>query len=442
MVPKTFSQACPLAADIYFIDDCVVARADVATSSFSKDPICADLTHRPSRLFKIGPALGWSEVPNTSPSANSSCGHIVFALIAIVIVSYPACAYSADGTADSGSSMFSFNGFGTLGVVHSSDNQSDFVSKPAQPKGAGYTDSWSATPDTKLGIQLNVAVTDRLSAVVQVMSQYQYDGTFKPDLEWGNVKYQVTPDLSVRAGRIAIPTFMVSDSLNIGYALPFARIPLEVYGQLPETHSDGIDGSYRMHVGDAINTVQVFLGDFKSKLPNQGTYNTHDLYGIVDTIEFGAATLHFSYQTLRYELSFEGLVLDENPQRIITIGAGYDPGKWYVSGEVIRVPDDAFGLFYGGYINAGRRFGKVTPYLGYARIHMSRAGSLGLPPFINQDTSTLGVRWDFMKHVDFKAQLDHTRRFGGFNQYFLNQQPGFQQSGTVEIFTLLVDFVF
>ena len=86
-------------------------------------------------------------------------------------------------------SMFSLNGFGTLGVVHSSDNQADFVSNPAQPKGAGFTDSWSATPDTKLGIQLNAALTDRLSAVVQVMSQYQYDGTFRPDLEWGNVKY-------------------------------------------------------------------------------------------------------------------------------------------------------------------------------------------------------------------------------------------------------------
>src|ERR1700689_4424534 len=112
-------------------------------------------------------------------------------------------------------SMFSLNGFGTLGVVHSSDNQADFVSNPAQPKGAGFTESWSATPDTKLGIQLNAALTDRLSAVVQVMSQYQYDGTFRPDLEWGNAKFLITPDLSVRGGRIAIPTFMVSDSLTL-----------------------------------------------------------------------------------------------------------------------------------------------------------------------------------------------------------------------------------
>jgi hypothetical protein len=339
-------------------------------------------------------------------------------------------------------SMFSFNGFGTLGVVHSSDNQADFVSNPAQPKGAGFTDSWSATPDTKLGVQLNAALTDRLSAVVQVMSQYQYDGTFRPDLEWGNVKYRVTPDLSIRAGRIAIPTFMDSDSLTLGYALPYVRIPLEIFANLPVTHSDGVDGSYRAHFGAVTNTVQAFLGGFDAKLADQGTYDAHQMHGIADTVEYGAATLHFSYQTLRYDLNFFGLVLNQVSQQIATIGAGYDPGKWFVSGEVIRAPDEAFGLFYAGYAYVGRRFDKVTPYLGYARASMSRIGSLGFTPFINQDTATLGLRWDFRKNIDFKAQLDHTARHGGFNEFLLNQQPGFQERGTDEVLTLLIDFVF
>jgi hypothetical protein len=351
-------------------------------------------------------------------------------------------AWAGDVDEDLVPSMFSFNGFGTVGVVHSSDDLADFVSNPAQPKGPGFTDSWSATPDTKLGVQLNVALTDRLSAVVQVMSQYQYDGTFRPDLEWANVKYLITPDLSIRAGRIAIPTFMISDSLNLGYALPFARIPLEVFANLPVTHSDGVDGSYRTHLGAITNTVQTFFGGFNAKLADQGTYDAHAMHGIADTVEYGAATLHFSYQTLRYDLSFLGLVLNQVSQQIATVGASYDPGKWFVSGEIIRAPDEAFGLFYGGYVNVGRRFDKVTPYLGYARAGMSRVGSLGFTPFIDQDTSTLGVRWDLRKNVDFKAQLDHTVRRGGFNEFYLNQQPGFQERGTDEVFTLLIDFVF
>ena len=366
--------------------------------------------------------------------------HRLRVIVLLAVGWHPGAAGAAND--DLGASIFSFNGFGTVGVVHSSNTQADFVSNPAQPKGAGFTDAWSATPDTKLGVQFKLTPTDRLSAVAQIMSQYQYDGTFRPDLEWFNVKYMLTPDLSIRAGRIAIPTFMVSDSLNVGYALPYARIPAEVYSQLPITHSDGVDSSYRIHVGSITNTVQAFLGSFKAKLPNQGTYDTQNLYGIADTIEYGAATLHFSYQTLRYNLSFEGLVVSKDPQQIATIGAGYDPGKWFISAELIRAPDEAFGLFYSWFATAGRRFDVVTPYLGYARATMSRVGSLGLPPFIDQDTATLGVRWDMMKNIDFKAQLDRIARHGGFNQYFVNQQPGFQQRGTDEVLTLLVDFVF
>ncbi len=91
----------------------------------------------------------------------------------------------------------------------------------------------------------------------------------------------------------------------------------------------------------------------------------HNLYGIVDTVDYGATTLHFSYQTLRYDLNFDGLVLPKNLQQIATIGASYDPGKWFVSGEFIRVPDEAFGLFYGGYVNdrATPQFSKVVRHI-------------------------------------------------------------------------------
>ena len=85
----------------------------------------------------------------------------------------------------------------------------------------------------------------------------------------------------------------------------------------------------------------------------------------------------------------------------------------------------AFGLFYAGYVNVGLRFDRVTPYLGYARASMSRVGSLGFGPFIDQDTATIGVRRDLRKNIDFKAPLDHTARHGGFNRFLVNQQPGF-----------------
>jgi len=367
---------------------------------------------------------------------------ILRALIGMWIFCDSGLVLAADTTADSGQSMFSLRGFGTLGVVHSSDDQADYVANGMQPKGAGFTDSWSATPDSKLGIQVSVQFTDRLSAVVQAVSQYQADGTYRPDVEWANIKFQVTSEFDVRAGRIVLPTFMYSDSTNVGYALPYVRIPLEIYGELPVDSSDGIDGSYRFHAGDVTNSTQVYTGRFDSSTPHGGYYNLRDLYGIVDALEYEALTVHLSYQKLRYDLSVAGLVLASDPQTLVNIGASYDPATWFVLGEWIRQVDDAGGLYYSGYVMSGFRFRKLTPYADHARADRAHAGTMGGPPFLNQDTSTLGLRWDFISNFDCKLQFDHTKLHGGGNTFFVNQQPGFQEAGTVNVLSLAVDFIF
>jgi hypothetical protein len=341
----------------------------------------------------------------------------VYALIGAGLLSNPAGVCAADGTTDSGQSMFSFSGFGTLGVVHSSEHEADFVSNGMQSKGPGFTDNWSATPDSKLGAQVSAQVTDRLSLVVQAVSQYQSNGTYRPDVEWANIKYQITPELDIRAGRIALPTFLYSDSINIGYALPYLRIPLEIYGELPVGSSDGVDSTYRLHVGDATNSTQAYAGRFNSSTPNGGFYNLRDLYGIVDTLEYDSLTLHLSYQSLRYDLSISGLLLSHDPQNIASIGAIYDPARWFLQGEWIKTQDEAGGRYYSW-------------------------NFMGGPPFLNQDTNTLGVRCDFMRNVDWKLQLDHTELHGGSNSFFIDQQPGFRGTGTVNILSLAVDFVF
>jgi hypothetical protein len=375
--------------------------------------------------------------------ARSREGRSSYALTSIILLAmgwHPAAAGA--GTEDPGTSMFSFNGFGTLGIVHSNNNQADFVGNVIQAAGPGFTHSWSATPDSKLGLQLTANLTDRLSAVVQVLSQYQYDRTFRPDVEWANLKFQFTPDLDLRAGRIAIPTYMNSDSLNVGYTLPFVRIPVEIYSQLPLTHSDGIDGSYRFHVGSATNTVQVYVGRFDSKLPAHGRLSGSNLHGIADTLEYGDLSVHLSYQTLTYNIDDVVLVESRNPQSLASIGAIYDGGKWFAAGEWIRAPDQEFGLYYCWYAMSGYHIDKFTPYVIYARAYPNVHAPAEYPPFIDQDTASFGLRWDFMKNTDLKIQFDHTALHGGLNAFFDNQQPGFSPNSKITLFSLAMDFVF
>src|SRR5687768_14877264 len=56
--------------------------------------------------------------------------------------------YSANAYAENpSSSMFSFSGFGTLGLTHSSEDDAEFVAHKLQPSGAGHSQNWSADVD-------------------------------------------------------------------------------------------------------------------------------------------------------------------------------------------------------------------------------------------------------------------------------------------------------
>ncbi len=160
-----------------------------------------------------------------------------------------------------------FSGFGTLGVVHSDYAQADFIATVSQPRGVGYSRSWSLTPDSDLGGQANITLSDQLSGVVQVLSRDTADGNFRPTVEWANLKFDFTSDLSIRAGRILLPSYDHADIRNVGYSLPWVRVPVEITYASTATHSDGVDVLYRLHTDAVTQDMQVQWGTTQLDLP-------------------------------------------------------------------------------------------------------------------------------------------------------------------------------
>jgi len=151
------------------------------------------------------------------------------------------------------------SGFGTLGVVHSNSREADFSSSILRASGAGVSGAWSPDVDSRLGAQLDVSQGD-WSGVLQVISEQRLDRSYHPRIEWANVKYQMTPDLAVRVGRIALPVFLGAESRKVGYTIPWVRTPVEVYGALPISSSDGVDATWRWNAGAVRHATQVFSG--------------------------------------------------------------------------------------------------------------------------------------------------------------------------------------
>jgi hypothetical protein len=146
------------------------------------------------------------------------------AFILVAMLVSPLGAYAASD--DASASIFSFSAFGTLGVVRSSEDRADFTASPLAPDGPGFTDAWSTGVDSRLGAQVMARFTPQLSAMLQVISEQRYNDTYTPHVEWANITYQPTPELSLRVGRIVLPTFLISDSRKVGYANPWVRPPV------------------------------------------------------------------------------------------------------------------------------------------------------------------------------------------------------------------------
>ncbi|HUX90547.1 MAG TPA: hypothetical protein VMV48_07655 [Gallionellaceae bacterium] len=390
---------------------------------------------------------------------------------------------------DLGTQKFSFSGFGTAGLVHSSEDQADYTNSPwYKPSGAGHSQNWSADVDSRLGLQLDAQFTPQLSAVLQVLSQQRYDNTYIPSVEWANIKYAITPDSSIRLGRIVMSTFLVSDYRNVGYAVPWVRPPLAVYNMMPVSSNDGVDASYRFHFGEAAHTVQGFYGGGNQKSPNGQNNPDRDSWGIFNTLEYGPAIFRLAYQQSTLSLNDDinsffnqfrqfgpaGVALadkydaNKKPTIFWGVSASYDPGNWFVMGEwgQSKLTPSFMGEQIAWYASSGYRFGNFTPYVIYANSRMlSNTSDPGLdlaavPPLLvgyaaglnaglngflkptTGTTVTLGNRWDFMKNTAFKLQYEHTALDDNSSGLLINLQPGFQAGGHFNVISVAVDFVF
>lgn len=334
--------------------------------------------------------------------------------------------------------------------------------------------------DSRIGAQLSVHPTPRLRAVVQVVSEHDGSDSFEPEVEWANLQYDLSPSLSVRAGRIAVGASLASDYRKVGFAIPWVRPPAEVYRMLPITHSDGLDLTYSMHRGEVSYRAQASWGS------NETSFVDAEGWGLYQTLDWRALTLQLSCIRVDLEIPAtaplfeaieqfgpEGRAIaerydsEEAPFVVMGGGVSYDPGSWFVMAEYAELRSDSvYGDSSAWYVSAGPRLGSVVPFVTLARGergHSSRVEGLTVaaypPPLApvaaglngvlqdlrrstaDQRTMSIGGRWDAASNIAVKVQYDVVDVTDGSPGTFTNLEPGFQP-GRVNVFSVGVDFLF
>jgi len=407
--------------------------------------------------------------------------------------SIPACAgavlFALGGAAcaDTGAPAWKFSGFGTVGVVHSNEAQADFTASIMKGDGAGRTANWSRHVDSKLGAQVDLVFNPGWSAVLQVVTEQRLDYSYRPRVEWANVKYQATPELALRLGRIALPMFIAADYRKVGYAYPWVRTPVEVYGVLPLTNSDGADLSWHWN-GEALrSTSQVFYGRNDLPLYDGARLRSHGIAGLSHTVERGAFSARASIITSRLSVGLFGelfdaleafgpqgrdiarrLRIDDKRAAALSVGVTYDPGHWFVMGEAGRSKVDGYlGSTRSAYLSAGWRHGSLTPYATWAQVWGSPPdGATALPlaglsaadaaagatlnialatmlrAVPSQSTFGAGLRWDLAPDMALKLQHQRVTTRRGSRGMFINTVPDYQSGHTAQVTSAALDFVF
>ena len=377
--------------------------------------------------------------------------------LALLLAALPLAAAGANGAPTDGT--VSLSGFATLGLARSNTDDAQFV---RYNQAEGVASGFGSGTDSNLGLQLSVAFNPTLSATAQVLTRKYTSPRYTTDLSWAFLKLQLRPDLALRAGRVVVPSFMISDYQNVGYANTMMRPPLEMYGLAAIEHIDGADLSYQRSFGAYTVTAQLAAGVSHGKLfvaGGGGSIATirAPLYTLNLALENGPYMLRLSHLATELEsrdfaalngvtagLAQAGLTQLARDLTLVggkrisfsSIGATMDRNNVLLQAEYGRrhanepvyIPNNnAY------YLMAGYRIGALLPY--YAHAAVWQAGrSVTLPAdagaaaalvqrvdrgFLTaaeQHSDLVGLRWNFAKARALKVQIDRvrpTRKSGG-----------------------------
>jgi len=306
---------------------------------------------------------------------------------------------AAMATVMASSSTFAiqFDGFLTTGVAWQDDkNKNRYIGSLGD---RGVIDDASFETDTRFGLQFSSDVAEDMSVVAQLLGT-GVDGNFDAIIEWAYADYEMNDWLSVRAGKIKQPVYLVNDYVEVGYAYPWIRPPVEVYYlNNPLNTVNGIEFLFQFKMGPGVLSLQPYFGSNRDDVPNtggQGFFEAEKIRGIDIKYAGRGYTAHASSFSCDVKLfgSLPNVPIGFAPNPALPAG-GFDTVDIDLNGEgeckvnsagfnldianiVIysewqeRTTTETLGRPFGDqdsfYTTLGYRFGKWMPHLTFASI--------------------------------------------------------------------------
>ena len=384
---------------------------------------------------------------------------------------------------------WSISGFGSFGYVLTDTNSLGFIRDRTQTK--SITKSGGVTADSRLGVQLDVDFNQSWHTTIQWIARDHAGDFFEQNLELAFIRWRPYANLDIRAGRLAMDTFLISDYRNVGFAYPWMRPSHDFYANITTYHFDGFDIAKRFSVnsdyltlkffaGYGMNHFDIGLGLFEMDMPMTGlslAYESNNwLTKVVYNYQrFATEIPNESLTTVMNDSTFNTLLpglssltphvsLKDTNLHYISLGTRYDDATWLVHAEISYLDSQTslIGDVFSGYLSVGRRFSSVTLYsvYGFAQgLHnnvdipdpiVPAPALLGLQSSLDvainnnspkQQSFSLGARWDVYPNIALKTQWVHYWLGHNGAAYWRHLDDSIKPD-KVNVWSFGVDFIF
>lgn len=385
---------------------------------------------------------------------------------------------------------WSVKGFGTFALTGTDTREIGYKRDLSQVK--NVKKPWGFLTDSRFGIQLDVDINQSLHATTQWVVRDHAGNFFEQNLEWAFLRWSQSDTLDIRFGRMGADLFLLSDYRNVGYAYPWMRPPHEFYASVPMFHFDGFDIKKNFRIDDDLLSLKLFAGYSFNQLPTvfpelfevespvaggnivyqSGNWTTRAAYAflhILSDVPVGQLTdvllqpeTNFAIPNISQVVPH--LSIKNTDIHYMSVGTAYDDSTWFAQAEASYIESET--SYYppsaNAYLSVGRRFSTLSIYALYG-ISQTFRNSVDIPqPLVpapellqltnvvddvinrnevDEQSISLGLRWDFHPKVALKAQWIHY--WLGDNGAALWQKANAQDiPDQVNVWSVGIDFIY
>jgi len=342
---------------------------------------------------------------------------------------------------------------------------------------------------SRYGIQFLYDTGEDLEFLVQIKGSGQNE--FKPETDWAMLKYKFTDSLTAKMGKLRLPFYLYSDTLEVSYTYPWLRPPYAAYNEIEHDRFNfnslnGIDVAFNWQImddyellielisGEATKKVDYWFAKYDNSLnflgieKREGVNKFRELNAV--NLAFSGESFTFKYTQLTGKGSYiEDVSTDLNP------GLKDYPLTWsdlafrYDDGSLLFVAEQTkFGYappnyapldIVGAYATIGYRFGRFMPHITYSTWKSKISATPGTiftdDVLSNESTTALGLRTEINDYASIKLEyhkvtIGETSAFSAAGKFGYASYDGnnpflketLKEGDTVNMYMAGVDMVF